>query len=561
MKTKNNILICVLSLLSYNSLYMEQQNAAVADMQSNLLKQEEDVKTATDNFDAGNVDFETKRKAAIDLVERGISYMQQNSIDQAFNLFSNSRDFIIGELYLFVYDERGICLAHGQQNDLVWQNLWEHRDSYGLPIVQNLIKKAKDGGGWVTYGWRNSTKVSYVKQVVVDGKIYVVGTGYYPHSKEDSVVSLVRGAVALFHEAMAQSRAPENVFALLSYSQGSFVLGDLYLYALDFDGNIVAQGDRPGLIGTNALQITDAAGVKVNQMVIEKFKQTHQGIWFEYISKKAQKRAYAEAVTDNKGRNYFIACGYYPDADRKRAVDLVRLGFKFMKINGLTLAIETINDKRDDQFQYGDLYLEVYSPKGICLAHGNNQDLVGKDFWDVVDQDGKFYVREMVKKALNQSGWVDYKIRNLFKSAYVERVNLGTDSYIIVCGLYPISKRESTILLVKTAADYLNVNPREDAFRTFVNKKGKFVRGDLMVSVFDFNGLCFAYGDDYDLIWKNLINVKDDDGKAFIRLLVNTAKNGSGQVSYRLNNVRKIAYVEPVEKDGKSYVVSSSYYM
>lgn len=542
-------------LVSHHSLYMEQEPVAVEVEPSQDLKIE-----SSPNLD-GNVDFETKRKAAVDLVERGIAYMQQNSVDQAFNLFSNSRDFIIGELYLFVYDEQGVCLAHGQQNELVWQNLWEHRDAYGLPIVQNLIKKAKDGGGWVTYGWRNSTKVSYVKQVMIDGKIYIVGTGYFPHSKEDSVVSLVKGAVALFHEAMNQKRAPENVFALISYSQGSFVLGDLYLYALDFDGTIVAQGDRPGLIGTNALHIADAAGFKVNQMVIEKLKEKHQGIWFDYISKKAHKRAYAEMVTDNKGKNYFIACGYYPDADRKRAVDLVRLGFKFMKANGLTLAAETINDKRDDQFQYGDLYLEIYTPKGICVAHGNNQDLVGKDFWEVQDQDGKFFVREMIKKALDQSGWVDYKTRNLFKSAYVEKVSLGSDSYIIVCGLYPISKRESTILLVKTAADFFNVNKREDAFRAFVNKKGKFVRGDLMISVFDANGLCFTYGDNYDLIWKNLMNVKDDDGKAFVRLLVNTAKNGSGQVSYRLNNVRKIAYVEPVEKDGKSYVVCSSYYM
>lgn len=555
MNIKNNILLSSLFLVSHSSLYMEQEPVAVE------VEALQDVKVDTSPNIDGNVDFETKRKAAIDLVERGIAYMQQNSIDQAFNLFSNSRDFIIGELYLFVYDEQGVCLAHGQQNDLVWQNLWEYRDAYGLPIVQNLIKKAKDGGGWVTYGWRNSTKVSYVKEVMIDGKVYIVGTGYFPHSKEDSVVSLVKGAVALFHEAMDQKRAPENVFALISYSQGSFVLGDLYLYALDFDGNIVAQGDRPGLIGTNALHIADAAGLKVNQMVIEKLKEKHQGIWFDYISKKAHKRAYAEMVTDNKGKNYFIACGYYPDADRKRAIDLVRLGFKFIKSNGLTLAVETINDKRDDQFQYGDLYLEVYTPKGICVAHGNNQDLVGKDFWDVQDQDGKFFVREMIKKALDQSGWVDYKIRNLFKSAYVEKVSLGADSYIIVCGLYPISKRESTILLVKTAADFFNVNKREDAFRAFVNKKGKFVRGDLMISVFDSDGLCFTYGDNYDLIWKNLINVKDDDGKAFVRLLVNTAKNGSGQVSYRLNNVRKIAYVEPVEKDGKSYVVCSSYYM
>lgn len=551
----------VLLLISSSSLYMEQEIINPSSPLDRPLAGKELDPSSAPNFETANVDFEAKRKAAVGLVERGIEYMQKNPIDQAFNLFTNSRDFVIGELYLFVFDEHGVCFAHGQQNDLVWENLWEYRDTFGVQVVQNLIQKAKDGGGWVTYGWRNSTKVSYVKKVELNGKIYVVGTGYYPHSKEDAVVSLVKGASALFYEAIAHNRNPEHIFALISYTQGSFVLGDLYLYALDFEGNIVAQGDRPGLIGTSAWDATDANGVKINQVIIKKLKESNQGIWIDYVSKKATKHAYAEKVTDSKGKSYFIACGYYPEADRKRAVDLVRLGFRFMKANGLLTATDGINDKRDDQFRYGDLYLEVYSTSGVCLAHGNNQDLVGKNFWTIADQDGKFYIQDIIKKASEEPGWVDYKLRNLFKSAYAEKVNLGTESYIITCGLYPISKRESTILLIKTAADYLTMHPREKAFNDFTRKVGKFVRGDLVVSVFDFNGLCLVYGDDYDLIWKNLLNIKDDDGKAFVRLFINTAKNGAGQVSFRLNNARKIAYVEAVEKDGKSYVVSSSYYI
>jgi signal transduction histidine kinase len=167
----------------------------------------------------------------------------------------------------------------------------------------------------------------------------------------------------------------------------------------------------------------------------------------------------------------------------------------------------------------------------------------------------------LIQRAEDGSGWVDYKMRNLFKSNYVEKIDLGTDSYIITSGLYPISKRESTILLVKTAADYLKSASREEAFREFVARDGKFVRGDLSVFAFDFSGLCFAYGDDYNLIWKNFLNLKDEDGKAFVRLFINTVKSGPGQVSFRLNGARKLAYVEAVEKDGKSYVVGSSYYL
>lgn len=516
---------------------------------------------APSSTDAMQIDFNAKRKTTVDLVERGIAYMQAHTIDQAFNMFSNSPEFIVGELYLFVYDEHGVCLAHGQQKDFVWKNLWKLKDNYGVHVVQNIIAKGNEGGGWITYTWRNATKVSYVKRVEVDGKRYIVGSGYYPHSKEDSVVSLVKGAVALFNQLMEKDLPVDQAFALISYPQGQFVLGDLYLYALDFEGMIVAQGDRPKLIGSSAWDFADARGVKVNQLIIEKLKDSHKGIWVDYISKKALKHAYAEKVTSKDGKHYFIACGYYPQADRKRAVDLVRLGFQFLKGHGLLTTIKVINDQADNQFRYGDLYLEIYTAQGLCVANGTNTDLVGRNFIDDKDQDGKFYVKEMIRKAMNEPGWVDYKLRNLFKSVYVEKITIGTETYIIACGLYPISKRESTILLVKTAVDYLSVHTREEALHEFSKKNGKFIRGDLAIFVFDMSGLCLVSGDNYDLIWKNLMHAKDDDGKAYVRLFINTVKNGAGQVSFRRHNARKIAYLESVMNNGKTYVVGASYYV
>lgn len=516
--------------------------------------------------DAGSVDTETtasveaKNKNAIDLVNRAIEYMKSNPLDEAFSTISHSSDFTYGEFYLFVYDMQGICFAHGQQPELIWENLWDSRDSFGVPIAQEVIKKAEEGGGWLTYGWRNATKVAYAKKVEIEGKFYVVGTGYYPHSKKDSVISLVKGAVALFNQAMETGRSSDEAFAVMSYPMGQFVLGDLYLYALDFEGEIVAQGDSPGLIGSSAWESSDAKGRKINQEIIARLQERTQGIWIDYISKNATKRAYAEKVTDKNGKNYFIACGFYPDADRKHAVDLLRKGFRFMKANGLSAATEAITTIYENDFRYGDLYLAIYSLEGECLAHGGKPALVGRNYWNVKDQDGKFYVRSMIKKAQVEPGWIDYKIRNLFKSSYVEKIDLGTESYVMACGLYPISKRESAILLVKTASDYLMNQSRQVAFHEFVQKDGKFIRGDLEIFVMDYSGYCFVYGDEYRLIWRNLINVKDDDGKEYVRLFINTVKNGPGQVSFRQKGAHKFAYVESVEKDGKSYVIGSAYF-
>ena len=559
MKTRQKNILILLGIVSFGSLHVRQQSAPIVPPSVTLPQQEK--KIDTDNGDTETtVDVTGEKKHAIDLVNRAIEYMKITPLDEAFSAITHNSDFIFGGLSLFVYDMQGICFAHGERADLIWENLWDFRDSFGILVTQELIKKAQEGGGWLTYNWSNANTLAYVKQVEVNGNLYVVGTGYYSHSKKSSVVGLVKGAVAKFNHAIAQGSSPEEVFAIISYPLGQFVYGNLYLYALDFDGEIVAQGDHPGLIGTSAWESSDAKGKKINQEIIAKLQKSTEGIWIDYISKKAEKNAYAEKVTDKEGKNYFIACGFYPDADRKHAVDLLRRGFKFMKANGLSAAIEAITNVRENEFRYGDLYLAVYSLEGECLAHGGNSNLVGKNFWDVKDQDGKFYVRNMIKKAQIEPGWFDYKVRNLFKSSYVEKIDLGIESYVMTCGLFPVSKRESAILLVKSAADYLIDQSRQVAFRDFVQKGGKFIRGDLRIFVLDYSGYCFVYGDEYDLIWKNLIDIKDDDGKAYIRLFINTVKNGPGQVSYKQNGMRKLAYIEPVEKDGKSYVVGTAYF-
>ena len=55
--------------------------------------------------------------------------------------------------------------------------------------------------------------------------------------------------------------------------------GDVYLYAVDFSGQMMANGDRPGLIGTNVLNVKDAEGKFVNQEIINKLKNSTEGIW------------------------------------------------------------------------------------------------------------------------------------------------------------------------------------------------------------------------------------------------------------------------------------------
>jgi signal transduction histidine kinase len=509
-----------------------------------------------------DVNLDAKRRDVLKLVAQGEAYFKGHPIDQVFSAFSHSNDFVKGELYLFVFDIKGTCLAHGRQNELIWKNLYDLKDTYGTYIVRSMIAKARTGGGWITYQWKFATKMSYVKEVRKGDKVYIIGAGYYPHSKEDAVVNLVKGAVALFNDAVKHGRSKDEVFSTMSYPLGRFTFGDLYLYALDFSGLQLAHGDLPGVIGTSGWTYRDASGKLVNQEIIAKLKEmdVNTGLWVEYVSKNAPKRTYAEKVADGEGKYYFIAGGYYPDADRNQATNLVGRVYRYMKLNGPSAAVHAITDRDSNEFRYGDLYSVVLNLKGICIAHGGNATLVGKNMFDDQDSTGFYFVREMIKKAQAGGGWTDYKEKNSFKTTYTELVTIGVDKFVIACGLYPVSKRETMILIAKSGADYLRIHSQEEAMQEFVTQDGKFTRGDLDLFVFDTSGICLAFSDDYDMIWRNFMQAADQTGKSYVKMMINAVQRGPGTVTYQLNNATRLVYVEPVEKNGRMFIVGSGFY-
>ena len=48
------------------------------------------------------------------------------------------------------------------------------RDAHGTYVVQELLKVAHEGGGWVSYEWRGATEVSYVQEVKRTGSATVL---------------------------------------------------------------------------------------------------------------------------------------------------------------------------------------------------------------------------------------------------------------------------------------------------------------------------------------------------------------------------------------------------
>ncbi len=91
--------------------------------------------------------------------------------------------------------------------------------------------------------------------------------------------------------------------------------------------------------------------------------------------------------------------------------------------------------------------------------------------------------------------------------------------------------------LVEKGAAFLKTNGKEKAFAEFTNQKGQFVKDDLYIFVLDLNGLTLAHGGNPKLVGKEMIQLKDADGKLFIKDMVDGAKaKGSGWADYKWTN-------------------------
>ncbi|MES2258082.1 MAG: cache domain-containing protein [Pseudomonadota bacterium] len=113
---------------------------------------------------------------------------------------------------------------------------------------------------------------------------------------------------------------------------------------------------------------------------------------------------------------------------------------------------------------------------------------------------------------------------------------------------------EEAVALVKEAAQLVKKEGKEKAFAEISNPNGRFVKGELYVVATTLDGVVLAHGGNAKMIGKSLLEIKDMDGKYFVKEQVSVAKGkGSGWVDFRWPHpVTKViepktAYVEKVD--------------
>ena len=90
---------------------------------------------------------------------------------------------------------------------------------------------------------------------------------------------------------------------------------------------------------------------------------------------------------------------------------------------------------------------------------------------------------------------------------------------------------------VKKAVAFIKANGKEKAYTEIVNKAGQFTDRDLYITVYGYDGMVMAHGANAKMIGKNLLEIKDVDGKAFVKERVDLARSkGTFWQEYKFTN-------------------------
>jgi len=131
-------------------------------------------------------------------------------------------------------------------------------------------------------------------------------------------------------------------------------------------------------------------------------------------------------------------------------------------------------------------------------------------------------------------------------------------------GNNPTGDREQLRSFVKSAVEYVKINGKERALIEFNNQTGLFVRGDLYIFAYDYNGTVIALPFQKELLGTNRMGNTDPEGVPYVRDIGEMARNGGGFVEYRYPDPsrnfsieRKVSYA--LDVDGTWYVGSGYY--
>jgi signal transduction histidine kinase len=357
-------------------------------------------------------------------VKEAVAYAKTHGKEAALAEYDKKNgSFFRGDLYIYAYDFNGTTIAHPVNPEKIGVSRLDEKDALGNYFIRELRDKAFIGSGFVEYYYINPVhnntveqKLGYVESV---DDTWWLGSGIYfgpfvPPVITSSPVPSTSLALREYVDnaaAFAQKNGKEAALAAFNNRTGPFVTGDIYVYALDYNGSSLALPFQPELLNTSFLGKQDTTGKPYTDVEIQLVKSGGGYLVYHYPSPSANltprlKISYVRPVDDT----YWIGAGIYTSEDRLIDTPLrqfVADAKAYALANGRERALAEFN-RLNGSFISGELYIFAYDYNGTVLAWPYRPDQIGINRLDATDPAGTHHVKEFLDNARNGGGMVDY---------------------------------------------------------------------------------------------------------------------------------------------------------
>lgn len=245
----------------------------------------------------------------------------------------------------------------------------------------------------------------------------------------------------------------------------------------------------------------------------------------------------------------------------KQCVDLVNKAVDYMGKNTIEQACRSFS--QEESWRIGEINVFVLDNTGILLVDGDDVSMIWKSLVKQKGSAGKKLFDIILDKSV-EGDWVNYEWNNAWKQSYIKKVEKGDTFYIVGAGFYPESQEHTVTQLVRGAVNSFYDQGAEATWASIDNPFGPFIRGDIFLFAYKFDGTCVAHGQNPAFIGQEAMDAQDDYGKFYVQEMIKIARSpeGAGWLEYEWRSAHKRAYVEQVmhPQTKQQYVIGAGYY-
>lgn len=564
------------------------------------------------------MDRETLQKFVIGAMRGYIGALQAHGTDRYNDILNVFRiedgHWRHGSIYLFIINDQGYVIFHGADRTQEARNQSHLEDINGVKFVQEFIKVATAGGGFVEYQYDDPSvpgdevtgtpKLSFVQSFEArSGRKVIFGAGiYFDPSDYDRETTLAvdpallteGGGPQTVTVTATQTGDAIPVTTRLPLTLSGTATGDDYTVTGDMHILIPPEGSE----GTTELTFTvanDGVEETDGETIIVSAGYNMQELATAEITIKDLRPVLAGEVVDRETLKGFV----------EMVADSLEQVTSANDFPALAIAFRTEGD-----WKRGDLYLSVVTISGEMFFHGEDPTRDGIDISDLEDDNGEKVVQKILAAA-NSGGdfveftWDDPNVPDddPNRVAYATRYasGFGVGDFILVGGFNmdipdpetettlpdPPSVRAQDVVDKETLKAFVqgSIKWSFEAFETngveagvltsaWREEGGPFREGAIYLFILTTEGFVFFHGADMTQEGAIRIDLEDLNGKRFVEDLINVAVAGGGFVEYHYDDPSvegdeelgspKVSYAETIEYPryfpGQTFVIGAGFY-